>query len=113
MTAQVRATIGHLKLQPEDAAMSALALQYAETIDGAAALAEEAAGLPYDPDTVVMVSRLKQRVEAHVVMVDLGPKLQAALDALGATPKSRMLAGKPAPAAGKSRLTQLREGAAS
>lgn len=106
-------TLDKLQLQPEDVAIAALATRYAETMDRAAGLADELAALPYDEDTVVMVSRLKQRVEAHVVMVDLGPKLQAALDALGATPKSRSLAGKPAPAGGKSKLTALREAGAS
>lgn len=108
MVARVEETLGKLQLQPEDAGLRALAVRYARTIDDAAELAEAAAGLPYDPDTAVMVARLRQRVEAHTVMVDLGPKLLAALDALGATPKSRALAGKPAPAGGKSKLTELR-----
>jgi len=108
----VRETLEKLQLQPEDAAVSALAVEYAETIDNAAELAKAAEALPYDPDTAVMVARLKTRVDAHVVMVDLGPKLLAALDALGATPKARQVAGKPAPAGGKSKLTALREGLA-
>lgn len=112
MTGKVRETVGHLQLQPEDAGIAELALRYAETMDRAAELAELAAQVPYDPDTAVQVARLRQRVEAHVVMVDLGPKLQAALDALGATPKSRALAGKPPPAGQASKLTALRGGTA-
>lgn len=109
---KVRETLGELKLQPEDVAAAELVVQYAETMDRAAELAEAAAAIPYDPDTAVMVARLKARVDAHQVMVDLGPKLLAALESLGATPRARMIAGKPAPAAGKSKLTALREGSA-
>lgn len=105
---KVRETLGQLSLQPEDAAVQALAVEYAETIDRAAELAEKAAEIPYDPDTAQMVARLKQRVDAHVVMADLGPKLLAALDALGATPKARAATGKPAPPSGPSRLAALR-----
>lgn len=110
---KVRQTLGELKLQPEDVAVSALAVEYAQTVDNAAQLADEAARLPYDPDTAVQVARLKARVDAHQVMVDVGPRLLAALDALGATPKARSVAGKPAPAGGKSKLTALREASAS
>lgn len=112
MTGKVRESLGHLELRPEDAGIAALAAGYAETMDRAAELAEAAAQAAYDPDTAVQVARLRQRVEAHVVMVDLGPKLLAALDALGATPKSRAQVLKPAPpGTGKSRLASLRDGA--
>lgn len=108
MTGKVRESLGYLALQPEDAALAALAERIARTIDEAAALAEAAAQVPYDPDTAAQVARLRQRVDAHVVVVDLAPKLQAALDALGATPKARALAGKPPPAGAKSKLSALR-----
>lgn len=109
MTAAVRDSLATLELRPEDAAIKALAVQYAETIDRAAELAELAADVPYDPDTAAQVARLRQRVEAHVVMVEVGPKLQAALDALGATPKARAAVAKPKPpGAAASRLTALR-----
>jgi len=107
----VRETLEELKLQPEDVAAAELAVQYAATMDRAAELADAAAEIPYDPDTAVMVSRLKARVDAHQVMVDLGPKLLSALESLGATPRARMVAGKPAPAGQKSKLTALRDGA--
>lgn len=111
LTEKVRETLGHLQLQAEDAGIAALAVQYAETMDRAAELAEAAADMPYDPDTAVMVARLKQRVDAHQVMVDLGPKLTQALVELGATPRARSQAGKPAPAGTASRLTAMRGGA--
>jgi hypothetical protein len=112
MAEKVRETLEKLATQPEDAAVRELALQMAEAIDNSAALAEVAAQLPYDPDTAVMVARLKTRVEAQQVMIDLGPKLLAALDALGATPKARAAAGKPPPAGATSKLNAMRGGAA-
>ncbi|MBL8926330.1 MAG: hypothetical protein JNM77_08825 [Pseudonocardia sp.] len=102
-------TLSKLQLQPEDAGIRALALRYGRTIDDARKLADEAAALPYDPDTATLVARLKLKVDAHTVAVDVGPKLQAALDALGATPKARAVVGKPPPASGKSALALLRD----
>ena len=59
------------------------------------------------------IAALRQRVEAITVMTDLGPKLLAALESLGASPAAAAkLAGKapPAPPGGtpKSRLSDLR-----
>lgn len=110
---KVRETVEKLQLQPEDVAVAALAVEYAVTIDNAAELARVAEALPFDPDTAAQVARLKTRVEAHAVMADVGPKLLAALDALGATPKARAAAGKPAPGGAKSKLATLREESAS
>lgn len=103
-------TLGNLDLSPQDAALARLAQQYARTIDQAAAIAAQAARLPFDPDTAEAVEQLRKRVSAQVTMADLGPKLLAALDALQATPKSRAQAGKPAPAGTKSKLSALRAG---
>ncbi|MDN5932997.1 MAG: hypothetical protein L0I24_18350 [Pseudonocardia sp.] len=112
MTRSVRESVGKLELRPEDVGISVLAVRYARTIDDAAELAEQAARMPYDPDTAVQLARLRQRVEAHTVMVEVGPKLQAALDALGATPKARAQVLKPtAPGSPRSALSQLRGGA--
>lgn len=112
LAGSVRESLGHLELRPEDAGIARLAVEYAETMDRAAKLAADLADVPYDPDTAQMVARLRARVEAHAVMADLGPKLQAALDALGATPKSRAQVLKPTSGGtGASKLTQLRGGA--
>lgn len=108
---EVRETLETLPLRPEDAALRALVLRYARTIDDSRELAEAASALPYDPDTAVQVARMRQRLEAHAVMSDLGPKLLAALDAAGGTPKARAAAGKPPPPGAKSKLAALREGA--
>jgi hypothetical protein len=104
----VRETLETLPLRPEDAGLRVLALRYARVIEESRALAEAAAALPYDPDTAVQVARIRDRLAAHAVMSDLGPKLLAALDALGATPKARAAAGKPPPPGATSRLAALR-----
>jgi hypothetical protein len=108
MLAGVRETLDRLDLKPEDAALKVLAAEYAATMDRAAAIAARLAKLPPDPDFAEELQRLRQRVSAQVTVSDLGPKLLAALDALGATPKARSTAGKPAPAGQKSKLTGLR-----
>jgi hypothetical protein len=113
LTPAVEETLGTLQLAPEDAAVARLALSYARTIDQAAAIAALAAKLPFDPDTAEAVEQLRKRVSAQATMGDLGPKLLAALDALGATPKARASAGKTPPAgAAVSKLAALRGGAA-
>lgn len=109
----VESTLSALVLQPEDAAVARLALSYARTIDTAAAIAAQADRIPFDPDTADEVAKLRAKVSAHSTMADLGPKLQACLDALSATPKSRAALGKPTtPAGGPSKLAALRGGAA-
>lgn len=111
MAAKVSETLGKLQLQPEDAAIAAVALEYATTMDRAAAIAAAAAKIPYSEDTEEELRKLRSRVSAQAVVSDLGPKLLAALDALQATPKSRATAGKPAPAGKTSKLTALRAAA--
>jgi hypothetical protein len=112
LAAAVAETLAAVPAQPEDAGVRALAARYARTIDEAAALADSLAQLPYDPDTAQQVARLRQRVEAHIVMVELGPKLLAALEALNASPRARAATGKPLAPAGPSALHRLRQGAA-
>lgn len=106
----VEETLRHVVLAPEDAAIARLARGYAWTIDTAAAIAAQADRIAFDPDTADEVKKLRAKVSAHTTMADLGPKLQACLDALGATPKARAAAGKPAagPAGGPSKLAILR-----
>lgn len=113
MVPAVEETLEHVVLQPEDAALARLALSYARTIDKAAAIAAQADRIPFDPDTAEEIKKLKAKVSAHATMADLGPKLQACLDALGATPKARAQNGKPAKGgSGPSKLSALRGGAA-
>lgn len=107
ITPAVESTLGTLALEPEDAALARLALGYARTIDQAAAIASAAQRIPYDPDTAEQVKRLAARVSAHATMADLGPKLLAALDALGATPKARSATGKAGSLPAKANPLQL------
>lgn len=110
LTPAVEESLGKLVLAPEDAALARLALTYARVMDGAAAIAAQAARIPFDPDSAEAVEQLRKRVSAQVTASDLGPKLLAALDALGATPKARSSASKPPTAGGKSKLAALRQG---
>lgn len=108
MTAKVAETVGKLTLAPEDVALAALAVEYARTIDRAAAIAADAAKVEVTEETADVLDALRKRVAAHAAVSDLGPKLLAALTALGATPRARAAVGKPAPPAGPSRLAALR-----
>lgn len=110
---KVRETLDALELQPEDVGIAELAVEYAAAMDRAAAIAAAAAKIPYDEDTAEEVKKLRARVSQQVTVSDLGPKLLATLDALGATPKARASAGKPNPAGTTSKLTALRSGDAS
>lgn len=114
MLPAVEETLANVEIRPEDAGLARLALQYARTIDQAAAIAAQAAKIPFDPDTEEELKKLRNRVSAQVTMSDLGPKLLAALDALGATPKARAANAKPgaAPTSAGGRLAALRGGVA-
>lgn len=79
-----------------DRAAAALALTYASLIDNAAPDAKYAAALAWlGTVRVEDAAQERQRViietalSAHTVASDLGPKLLAALDALGLTPRAR------------------------
>jgi hypothetical protein len=116
LTPAVEETLSQLELAPEDVGIARLAVGYARTIDQAAAIAAQAQRIPFDPDTADEVKRLAARVSAHATMADLGPKLLATLDALGATPKARAVTAKSGghkPAAGgtASPLARLRRAA--
>lgn len=81
----VAETIRNLEVAAEDAGAVRLATRYAAAIDAAA---PELAGQ---------------------VLNDLGPKLLACLEALGATPRARAAAGKGGAQRGPSKLQALRE----
>jgi hypothetical protein len=76
----VQHTIANLTLRPEDSAAATLAERYAASIDA-------------DPE------QLK----------DLGPRLLATLEALGATPHARAAVSKGGATGGTTKLDQLRE----
>lgn len=108
---KVQATLDKLELRPEDAALAALALEYGRTIDRAAIIAAQASKIAFDPDSAEEVARLRAKVSAHATMSDVGPKLLAALDALGATPKARAQSPKAPNKRAGSSLQAMRSGA--
>jgi hypothetical protein len=99
-------TLAAIEEKPEDAALRALVMRYAQTIEDAKGIADGLAVVEVDPEdrnAGKTLAILAAKVDAHQVMVDLGPKLLQALDALAATPKSRAMAtGGGASGAGKS-----------
>ncbi len=73
-----------------DGATVALARRYAALIEEAEQVAQELDAVrPEDEGTAAVVARLKAKVDAQQVAADLGPKLLAALAALGMSPQSR------------------------
>lgn len=105
----VSAAISELTLGKRDAAAAALAKRYAALIDRAEETAAELDALrPDDESTADAVRRLRARVDSQAVASDLGPKLLAALAALGATPQARAAALKGGVTGGPTRLDVLR-----
>jgi len=107
-------TLVKLQLADADAALVKLARRYAETLDAGAELADhvERAWEELDPEDQKGRRRLAM-IEAKLVgraaLADLGPKLLATLQALGATPAARARRkGTGGGDAGPNRLQQLR-----
>lgn len=81
--------------QPADAATIALARRYAALVEDAEATAAALDTMePEDEGQAEQIRRLRARVDAATVASDLGPKLLAALTALGMTPAARSTAAK-------------------
>jgi hypothetical protein len=113
LTPAVVETVENLELQPEDVALAKLAERYAREIDGASAAGAQAdkvlREVGDDPELAELVGALKAKLGARSAMENLGPKLLAVLDALGATPKARTSAGKGgAPRGTHSKLAAIR-----
>lgn len=90
----VEATISACQLQDADAALAKLARRYAAAIDRAAELAADADTVsdrldPGDATGRQQLTLLAAKVEDQAVLASLGPRLLAALTALGATPAAR------------------------
>lgn len=96
----VAETVSKLATRPEDAAAIRLAERYAAALDDAVLIAiglgELDELLPVsDEDGRKTLFALSKRVEAQAVLAELGPKLLAVLESLGASPKARAaVAGK-------------------
>lgn len=114
MADRVEETLESLHLESADDAVAALAMEYARTLDRAAAIAAAATKIMMslawdDMDGHDQIKAILKRVGAHAAVSDLGPKLLACLDALMATPKTRAALQKPkAPAATGGALAKLR-----
>lgn len=109
MRPAVAGTVAKLDQVDVDAAAVRLAERYAAQIDEAAVIAADLADVTSeDEDTAKVLYALRKRVEAHQVLIDLGPKLLAVLESLGATPKGRAALGKGPVPAGPGRLAGLR-----
>jgi len=102
-------TIATLELTDEDAGVVKLAERYAATIDDAARIAAELDDLDYTEDTAKRVAALAKRVDAMTVIAELGPKLLACLEQLGATPAARSRLKGGATGAGTNRLEAARQ----
>jgi hypothetical protein len=84
--------------EPRDNATVALAKRYAALMDDVERTAAELAELRADDEsTAAALARLRARVDGYAVAAELGPKLLAALAALGLTPAARAVAKGGAP----------------
>lgn len=94
ITRAVARALKDAPLLPRDAGGVELVKRYALLIDQAQELADEAALI--EPDDETMARRLRAlqvQVDAQAVVSDLGPKLLAALTALGMTQAGRSVKG--------------------
>jgi len=82
------------KLTGSDGAAAQLARRYAATIDTAYDVASDLDDVPADEDLAGRVAWLARKVEAQTVLAELGPKLLACLEALGASPRARAAQSK-------------------
>lgn len=86
----VRETLDELDVGREDRALARLVLIYAMAIDDAQRIAMEAVKLAESTDDrEKALSALLRRLDAGDKLAELGPKILAALESLGASPKAR------------------------
>lgn len=99
----VDSTVASLSLVDADLAVARLAGVYAGAIDearrGEAWADGVLAKLDAESPLTEEIRAIRAKLAAKVVLADLGPKLQAALVELGATPKTRAALHRPEPAA--------------
>lgn len=95
MATAVAKSIREGQTAPADAGAVALIKRYAELMDQAAELADEAGAIdPEDMDQARRLDRLSAKVSAQQVAIDLGPRLLAALTSLGLTLAGRTTTAK-------------------
>lgn len=109
----VHASLAALSLPPTDLAAAKLAEKYAREIDAAAGAAAHAdrvlSGMDPEHEVYEAVKQLRARLSYRSALENLGPKLEAVLGDLGATPKARAAAGKGGGQRGKSKLDSFRQ----
>jgi len=114
LTRAVSAAIREAQLGPVDSGAAALARRYAALIEDAERISRELAEIQAEDDGQRQVlAGLRAAVHAQTVAADLGPKLLAALAALGLTPAARAAgkgggAGGSAAGGGRDVLAELR-----
>lgn len=103
MRSAVQVAIAGRTPDARDVGTEQLATHYADLLDDAAPGAKYAKPLRVlaaavaaseDPDTAEAYDLIRTALARHTVASDLGPKLLAALDALGLTTKSRAAIGR-------------------
>lgn len=109
----VEETIRDLDPANSDTAAVQLARHYAEIVDRAESAVDDADRAlrevdPEDVDTRKYLYRLRAKVDAQAVAAEIGPKLLAVLDSLGATPAARAKMKGGAPTGGPSQLDRMR-----
>ncbi len=111
----VAESLAKLTLSETDQAAAQLARVYAAAIDDAFEVAEQAKLVePRGEDDSRVLQGLLRRVEAQAVLGELGPKLLAVLESLGASPRARAAlrargGGQGDGSSARSKLDELRE----
>lgn len=119
LEAAVRAAVEAAPVRPQDAGAVALVYRYAALIDEATPTSVYARHVrnvaraldQADEDAVESMRKIEDALGAHSVASDLGPKLLAALTALGLTLAGRGAGGKvggPGVGTGSAKLDELR-----
>lgn len=110
----VAESLAKLDLPLEDRAVSKLAELYAKELDVASAIAAKAEAVlravnkTGDVELMEAVTALRNRLTAKATLENIGPKLLAALEALGATPKARAATGRVKVTPGGGKLAAIR-----
>lgn len=109
----VLAALGGLELADEDQAVAKLAEHYAREIDRADAIAAQAdrvlREIDGDEEAAELVAALRAKLGARSALESLGPKLLAALESLGASPRARAAVRKGGVVNGSGKLAKFRE----
>lgn len=114
LTPSVLAALDGLELADEDVAVARLAEHYAREIDRADVIAAQAdrvlREIDGDEEAAELVAALRAKLGARSALESLGPKLLAALESLGASPKARAAVRKGGAVGGSSgKLAKFRE----